>query len=69
MKREDIAVHIIDDLKEIAVLTSDENGAQRVAWTPTWKMAAEWFAAVCRLLHSVRYRALCDSALSARTRR
>lgn len=44
MKREDIAVHIIDDLKEIAVLTSDENGAQRVAWTPTWKMAAEWFA-------------------------
>ena len=44
MKREGIAVHIIDDLKEIAVLTSDENGAQRVAWTPTWKMAAEWFA-------------------------
>jgi N-carbamoyl-L-amino-acid hydrolase len=33
----------IDDLRELAALTSDENGAQRVAWTPAWARAREWF--------------------------
>lgn len=33
----------VDMLKELRVLTSDENGAQRVAWTPTWLKARAWF--------------------------
>ncbi len=33
----------IEELKELRELTSDENGAQRVAWTPTWRKAREWF--------------------------
>ena len=32
----------IDDLKELRRLTGDENGAQRVAFTPTWAKAREW---------------------------
>ena len=31
------------ELKELRALTSDENGAQRVAWTDTWLKAREWF--------------------------
>lgn len=34
---------VIADLKELRELTSDSNGAQRVAWTPTWLKAREWF--------------------------
>ena len=33
----------ISELKELRELTSDEFGAQRVAWTPTWLKAREWF--------------------------
>jgi N-carbamoyl-L-amino-acid hydrolase len=33
----------IADLKELRELTSDANGAQRVAWTGTWFKAREWF--------------------------
>jgi N-carbamoyl-L-amino-acid hydrolase len=33
----------IAELKELRALTSDENGAQRVAWTATWLKAREWF--------------------------
>ncbi|MBN8590946.1 MAG: M20 family metallo-hydrolase [Anaerolineae bacterium] len=32
----------VDELKELRALTADENGAQRVAWTPTWDKAREW---------------------------
>lgn len=32
----------IDELKELRALTGDENGAQRVAWTDTWKKARAW---------------------------
>jgi N-carbamoyl-L-amino-acid hydrolase len=32
------------NLKELAALTSDANGAQRVAFTPAWQRAREWFA-------------------------
>jgi hydantoinase/carbamoylase family amidase len=32
------------ELKELRSLTSDENGAQRVAWTDTWLKARDWFA-------------------------
>lgn len=33
----------IDLLKELRALTADENGAQRLAWTPTWLKARAWF--------------------------
>jgi len=35
----------IAELQELRALTSDENGAQRVAWTPTWGKARDWFKA------------------------
>lgn len=33
----------LNELKELRQLTSDSNGAQRVAWTDTWLKAREWF--------------------------
>lgn len=36
---------VIADLKELRKLTSDERGAQRVAWGPVWRKAREWFSA------------------------
>jgi N-carbamoyl-L-amino-acid hydrolase len=35
----------IAELQELRTLTGDENGAQRVAWTPTWAKARDWFKA------------------------
>jgi N-carbamoyl-L-amino-acid hydrolase len=35
----------IADLRELAALTSDANGAQRVAWTPVWARARAWYRA------------------------
>jgi len=32
----------VAELKELRALTSDENGAQRVAFTPTWAAGREW---------------------------
>lgn len=40
----------IDLLKELRALTSDENGAQRVAWSPTWLKARAWFQSKLRTL-------------------
>ena len=34
---------VITDLEELAALTSDARGAQRVAWGPTWRKTREWF--------------------------
>jgi beta-ureidopropionase / N-carbamoyl-L-amino-acid hydrolase len=34
----------IAELKELRELTSDTNGAQRLAWTPVWLKARAWFA-------------------------
>src|SRR5215472_6204628 len=34
----------VAQLQELRSLTSDENGAQRVAWTDTWLKAREWLA-------------------------
>jgi N-carbamoyl-L-amino-acid hydrolase len=34
----------IAELEELRSLTSDEHGAQRVAWTETWQRARTWFA-------------------------
>ena len=36
---------VIADLKELAKLTSDERGAQRVAWGPIWRKTREWYTA------------------------
>jgi hydantoinase/carbamoylase family amidase len=33
----------VSELKQLRNLTSDQNGAQRVAWTDTWLKAREWF--------------------------
>jgi beta-ureidopropionase / N-carbamoyl-L-amino-acid hydrolase len=33
----------VAELKELRSLTSDANGAQRVAWTDTWLQARDWF--------------------------
>src|SRR6266508_3415159 len=34
----------VDELRELRELTGNEDGAQRVAWTPTWVQAKEWLA-------------------------
>jgi N-carbamoyl-L-amino-acid hydrolase len=34
----------VEELRELRELTGDENGAQRVAWTGTWKRAQEWMS-------------------------
>ena len=36
----------VAELKELRALTGDENGAQRVAWTDTWREARAWFASL-----------------------
>lgn len=33
----------IEMLKDLRTLTADENGAQRLAWSPVWLKAREWF--------------------------
>src|SRR6266446_1232683 len=33
----------IAELKELRALTSDDNGAQRIAWSDTWLKARAWF--------------------------
>ncbi|HEY2799591.1 MAG TPA: hypothetical protein VGI85_03290 [Chthoniobacterales bacterium] len=40
----------IDELKELRRLTSDENGAQRVAFTTTWAKAHSWLEEKARAL-------------------
>jgi len=34
---------VLKHLDELRALTADENGAQRVAWTPMWLKARDWF--------------------------
>ncbi len=36
-------VRALEHLEELRALTADEHGAQRVAWTPVWLKAREWF--------------------------
>lgn len=38
----------IDLLKELRNLTADDNGAQRLAWTPSWLKARAWFQSKLR---------------------
>jgi hydantoinase/carbamoylase family amidase len=40
----------IDLLKELRALTGDENGAQRLAWSPVWLKARQWFQTKLREL-------------------
>ena len=37
------AARVMADLKELAALTADEQGAQRVAWGPVFRKARAWF--------------------------
>jgi hydantoinase/carbamoylase family amidase len=37
-----VAGAVVAELRELAALTSDEHGAQRVTWTETWARAREW---------------------------
>ena len=37
------SARVIADLEELAALTSDERGAQRVAWGPIWRKTRAWF--------------------------
>ncbi|MCE9575301.1 MAG: Zn-dependent hydrolase [Deltaproteobacteria bacterium] len=39
---------VIADLEELAALTTDERGAQRVAWGPVWRKTRDWFTAKLR---------------------
>ncbi len=34
---------VIAHLEELRSLTADEHGAQRIAWSPVWLRAREWF--------------------------
>ncbi len=38
------AARVLGNLEELRTSTADEDGAQRVAWTPMWLKAREWFA-------------------------
>jgi allantoate deiminase len=38
------SARVIADLQELRSLTSDERGAQRVAWGPVWRTARAWFS-------------------------
>ncbi len=40
----------VDLLKELRTLTADGNGAQRLAWSPMWLKAREWFQTKLRAL-------------------
>ena len=37
------AARVVADLEAIAALTATPAGAQRLAWTPTWQRARDWF--------------------------
>ena len=37
------AQRVVSDLRELAQLTSDEHGAQRVAFGPIWRQARDWY--------------------------
>ena len=47
---------VIANLRELAALTSDSNGAQRIAFTFTWQKARDWFADKLTGLPAERHR-------------
>src|SRR5262245_57857125 len=38
------ARNVLADLRELARLTANADGAQRLAWGPVWRQARQWFA-------------------------
>jgi N-carbamoyl-L-amino-acid hydrolase len=44
------AGRVLGNLDELRALTADEAGAQRVAWSPVWLKAREWFEAKLKAL-------------------
>ncbi len=44
------AGRVVANLEELRELTADEFGAQRVAWSPVWLKARDWFEAKVRAL-------------------
>jgi len=46
---------VLANLRELAALTSDSNGAQRLAFTATWQKARDWFATKLRGLPVTRH--------------
>jgi N-carbamoyl-L-amino-acid hydrolase len=46
---------VLKHLDELRSLTADEDGAQRVAWTPTWLKAREWFTKMLKDLPVEHY--------------
>jgi N-carbamoyl-L-amino-acid hydrolase len=44
------AIAAVELLKELRSLTADENGAQRLAWSPVWLKARSWFESKLREL-------------------
>jgi len=46
---------VIANLRELSALTSDANGAQRIAFTATWQQARDWFASKLRGLPVTRH--------------
>lgn len=43
MNLKEYGKEVLKDLRELAELTTDEKGAQRVAWTKTWVQARQWW--------------------------
>src|SRR6187401_1854457 len=39
------AQDVVSNLRELANLTSNADGAQRLAWGPVWREARQWFNA------------------------
>jgi N-carbamoyl-L-amino-acid hydrolase len=44
------AERVVSDLRELAALTGNADGAQRLAWGPVWRRARQWFAGKVREL-------------------
>ncbi|MDA0577583.1 MAG: Zn-dependent hydrolase [Verrucomicrobia bacterium] len=42
------ADRVIRELRELAKLTSDAHGAQRVAWGPIWRKSRDWFSEIVK---------------------
>ena len=66
MNRADAAEQIVADLRELAALTSDEGGAQRLSWTQCGSRRRNGFAAIwkrpepkCQWMPSAIYGEVC----------
>jgi beta-ureidopropionase / N-carbamoyl-L-amino-acid hydrolase len=53
------AKRVLGNLEELRTLTADESGAQRVAWSPVWLKAREWFEGKLKTLPVEHH---CDAA-------